>query len=54
MCGPQNGYGILKIVGYKLTFLIGADKMGSNILLALVAGFIFVYLGYVLVFPERF
>ncbi|MBS3825385.1 potassium-transporting ATPase subunit F [Candidatus Bipolaricaulota bacterium] len=28
--------------------------MGGNILLIIVAGFIFLYLGYVLVFPERF
>ncbi|MBS3736030.1 potassium-transporting ATPase subunit F [Candidatus Bipolaricaulota bacterium] len=28
--------------------------MGGQMLLAVVAGFIFIYLGYVLIFPERF
>jgi len=28
--------------------------MGGKILLVVVAGFIFLYLGYVLIFPERF
>ncbi|MBS3786677.1 potassium-transporting ATPase subunit F [Candidatus Bipolaricaulota bacterium] len=29
-------------------------SMGGQMLLAVVAGFIFLYLGYVLLYPERF
>ncbi|MCF7875920.1 potassium-transporting ATPase subunit F [Candidatus Bipolaricaulota bacterium] len=33
---------------------IGRYKMGGQMLLGIVAGFIFLYLGYVLLYPERF